>query len=122
MEPVAVELDFSQLTEDPDVPVTDESDSAYNDYVENNAWNKVIEIAFNGEQATVTGSVPGPGAASVSCAPRASGPSAASSSSCGSPDEKYRSAHPLRIRARTNTADKALSIIFKIVPPKQVRF
>ena len=59
MEPVAVELDFSQLTEAPDVPVTDESDSAYNDYVENSPWNKVISIAFDGGNATVTGSVPG---------------------------------------------------------------
>ena len=59
MEPVAVELDFSQLTEVPDVPVTDENDSAYNDYVENSPWNKVISIAFDGGNATVTGSVPG---------------------------------------------------------------
>ena len=59
MEPVAVELDFSQLTEAPDVPVTDENDSAYNDYVENSPWNKVINIAFDGGNATVTGSVPG---------------------------------------------------------------
>ena len=59
MEPVAVELDFSQLTEAPDVPVTDENDSAYNDYVENSPWNKVISIAFDGGNATVTGSVPG---------------------------------------------------------------
>lgn len=59
MEPVAVELDFSQLTETPDVPVTDENDSAYNDYVENSPWNKVINIAFDGGNATVTGSVPG---------------------------------------------------------------
>ncbi len=59
MEPVAVELDFSQLTEAPDVPVTDENDSAYNDYVENSPWNKVISIAFDGGNATITGSVPG---------------------------------------------------------------
>ena len=59
MEPEAVELDFSELTEAPDVPVTDESDSAYNDYVENSPWNKVISIAFDGGNATVTGSVPG---------------------------------------------------------------
>ena len=57
--PLAVELDFSDLAEVPDVPVTDESDSAYNDYVENSPWNKVIDIAFDGESATVSGSVPG---------------------------------------------------------------
>ena len=59
VEPVAVELDFSELTEAPDVPVTDENDSAYNDYVENSPWNKVIGIAFDGENATVSGTVPG---------------------------------------------------------------
>lgn len=59
VEPVAIELDFSALTEAPDVPVTDETDSAYNDYVENTAWNKVISIAFGGEAPVVTGSVPG---------------------------------------------------------------
>lgn len=59
IEPAAVELDFSDLAEAPDVPVTDENDSAYNDYVENSPWNKVISIAFDGESATVTGSVPG---------------------------------------------------------------
>ena len=59
VEPVEVELDFSALTEAPDVPVTDENDSAFNDYVENSPWNKVIGIAFDGENATVSGSVPG---------------------------------------------------------------
>ena len=59
LEPVAVELDFSELAEAPDVPVTNEDDSAYNDYVENSPWNKVIEINFDGENATVSGSVPG---------------------------------------------------------------
>ena len=59
VQPTAIELDFSTLTEADDVPVTDEADAAYNDYVENTAWNKVINITFNGETATVTGSVPG---------------------------------------------------------------
>lgn len=59
VEPAAVELDFSDLAEDPDIPVTDEADSAYNDYVENSPWNKVMYIDFNGENATVTGSVTG---------------------------------------------------------------
>ena len=57
--PMEVELDFSNLTEAPDVPVTDENDSTYNDYVENSPWNKVISIALDGENATVSGSVPG---------------------------------------------------------------
>ena len=59
MEPVSIELDFSDLSETPDVPVTDENDSAYNDYVENGSWNKVIEINYNGNAVTVTGTVPG---------------------------------------------------------------
>ena len=59
VEPASVELDFTALTEAPDVPVTDENDSAYNDYVENTSWSKVIEIKYNGNEAAVTGSVPG---------------------------------------------------------------
>lgn len=59
VEPVEIELDYSALSETPDTPVTDENDSAYNDYVENSPWNKVIEIAFDGDGAQITGSVPG---------------------------------------------------------------
>ena len=59
VEPASVELDFTALTEAPDVPVTDENDSAYNDYVENTSWSKVIEIEYSGDAAAVTGSVPG---------------------------------------------------------------
>ena len=59
VEPASVELDFTALTEAPDVPVTDENDSAYNDYVENSSWSKVIEIKYSGDAAAVTGSVPG---------------------------------------------------------------
>ena len=59
VEPVNIELDFSELTEAPDVPVTDETDSSYNDYVENSPWNKVINIAFEGETVSIDGSVSG---------------------------------------------------------------
>lgn len=59
VEPVEIALDYSAFIEEADVPVTDENDSAYNDYVENSPWNKVIYINFGGENATVTGSVPG---------------------------------------------------------------
>ena len=59
VEPASIELDFSALSETADVPVTDEADSAYNDYVENGSWNKVIYIDFNGLSATVTNNVPG---------------------------------------------------------------
>ena len=59
MEPVGIEMDYSDLSEAADIPVTDENDSAYNDYVENTAWNKVININFAGETVEINGSVPG---------------------------------------------------------------
>ena len=59
IQPVEIELDFSALAEAADVPVTDEADTTYNDYVENTDWNRVVNITFNGETATVDGSVPG---------------------------------------------------------------
>jgi hypothetical protein len=58
-EPVAVELDFSELSEAPDVPVTDENDSTFNDYVENTTWDKVININFGGDNVEVNGRVTG---------------------------------------------------------------
>ena len=59
VEPEAVELDFTELAETADVPVTDENDPAYNDYVENTAWDKMVQIAFDGDNVTVTGRVSG---------------------------------------------------------------
>jgi len=59
VEPQAIELDFSDLTEASDMPVLDENDEAFNDYVENSSWNKVINIHFDGNTATVTGTVAG---------------------------------------------------------------
>jgi len=59
VEPVNIELDYSELAEAADVPITDEADSAYNDYVENSSWSKVIGIHYDGNEANVTGSVPG---------------------------------------------------------------
>lgn len=59
VEPASIELDFSALVEKPDVPVTDEADEAYNDYVENTSWDQVIEIQYSGDMVTVNGSVPG---------------------------------------------------------------
>ncbi len=59
VQPVEIELDFSPLSEAPDVPVTDEDNPSYNDYVENSPWSKEIAIHFEGENATVTGSVSG---------------------------------------------------------------
>ena len=59
VEPAAVELDFTELTEAADVPVTNEADPAYNDYVENTSWGKVMNIEFADGTATVTGRVSG---------------------------------------------------------------
>ena len=59
VEPVAVELDFTELAEDADFPVTDEGNPAYNDYVENTSWDKQMFIEFIGDTATVTGRVSG---------------------------------------------------------------
>lgn len=59
VEPASVELDFTELNEVPDVPVTDENDSAYNDYVENSNWNKVVYIDFNGDNVTINNTVAG---------------------------------------------------------------
>ena len=59
VEPADVELDFSDLDEEADVPVTEENDSAYNDYVENSNWNKIIYIEFAGDDVSITGTVSG---------------------------------------------------------------
>ena len=59
VEPVGIELDYSALDEADDIPVTDENDSAYNDYVENSPWNKVIYINFDGETPSINGKVTG---------------------------------------------------------------
>ncbi len=59
IEPASIELDYSDLAEAPDVPVTDENDEAYNDYVENSSWNEVIELKYAGDDVEVTGAVPG---------------------------------------------------------------
>jgi len=57
--PETIELDYSDLSEDADVPITDESDSAYNDYLENTTWNKVVYIEYSGDEVTVTNEVSG---------------------------------------------------------------
>ena len=59
VEPASIELDYSALDEPADVVVTDENDSAYNDYVENTEWDKIVRITFNGNEATVQNSVRG---------------------------------------------------------------
>lgn len=58
-ESVSIELDYSALEEPADAVVTDVNDSAYNDYVENTEWDKIVNITFNGNEARVDGSVKG---------------------------------------------------------------
>ncbi len=57
--PAEVEIDLTDLNEAPDVPVTDENDPAYNDYVENTDWDDAISINFDGEAVVINGKVPG---------------------------------------------------------------
>lgn len=53
--PIDIDLDFSALDEVDDVPVTDETSEAYNDYEENTNWKYTINIAWDGETATLSG-------------------------------------------------------------------
>lgn len=55
IKPVDIELDFTALDEIPDTPPTDVLDPDYNDYEENSPWDYTINIAYDGEQATLSG-------------------------------------------------------------------
>ena len=59
VEPVVVAVDSTALAEQRDVVVTDPTDEAYNDYVENSTFNRILLIRYAGEQATVSGTVSG---------------------------------------------------------------
>ena len=51
--------DDSAFNEEDDVPITDENNEYYNDYVENTDFSRSITINYNGETATVEGTVSG---------------------------------------------------------------
>ena len=53
--PVEIEWDESELAEDADVPVTDPTDPAYNDYEENGTWSYTVYVAYDGDDVQVTG-------------------------------------------------------------------
>lgn len=53
--PIDIDLDFTDLDEADDVVPTDETDPAYNDYEENTNWSYTINIAYDGESATLSG-------------------------------------------------------------------
>ena len=53
--PIDIALDFTDLDEDDDIVPTDETDEAYNDYEENTEWSYTINVAYNGDEVTLTG-------------------------------------------------------------------
>lgn len=53
--PIDIALDYSPLDEPADEPATDIDDPYYNDYVENDTYDRVVHITFNGESATIDG-------------------------------------------------------------------
>ena len=53
--PIDIALDFTDLDEDDDIIPTDETDQAYNDYEENTEWSYTINVAYNGDEVTLTG-------------------------------------------------------------------
>ena len=53
--PREINLDYSALTEPAESIPDDEDAVDYGDYVENTVWVTTVNIAFNGETATVTG-------------------------------------------------------------------
>ena len=56
---IDIRWDESAFNEEDDVPITDENNEYYNDYVENTDFSRSITINYNGETATVEGTVSG---------------------------------------------------------------
>ena len=52
---IDIDFDYSPLFEDADEPITDPTDPYYNDYVENDTYDRVIYITFNGENVEIDG-------------------------------------------------------------------
>lgn len=59
IQPIEIEFDYSALAEPADEPITDVNDPYYNDYVENDTFDRVVYITYNGESATVAGEYDG---------------------------------------------------------------
>lgn len=53
--PIDIALDFSDLDESPDSPPADEADPYYNDYEETTTWGYTVNIAFDGQTASLSG-------------------------------------------------------------------
>lgn len=56
LESFDVAFDYTSLDEDSETIPTDESDSSYDDYVENSTFNQTVYISFSDGSASVTGS------------------------------------------------------------------
>ena len=55
VQPIDIQLDYSDLEEPDDVVPTDEADPAYNDYHENTDWNWTVTITYDGDTARLSG-------------------------------------------------------------------
>ena len=53
--PIDISLDFSNLAEADDTPITDPEDPFYSDYVENDTFDRIVYIHYDGNTATLTG-------------------------------------------------------------------
>ncbi|MBR1803915.1 MAG: carbohydrate-binding domain-containing protein [Muribaculaceae bacterium] len=55
IKPIDIELDYSDLDEQPDEIITDIDDPYYNDYVENDEFSRVIYIHYDGNTVSLDG-------------------------------------------------------------------
>ena len=55
IQPIEIEFDYSLLNEAADEPITDPEDPYYSDYVENDIFDRVMYITFDGDNVTVDG-------------------------------------------------------------------
>ena len=53
IQPIEIEFDYSLLNEAADEPITDPEDPYYSDYVENDTFDRVMYITFDGDNVTI---------------------------------------------------------------------
>lgn len=53
--PIDIALDFSALDEQDDTPITDENDPFFNDYVENDDFDRTVYVNYDGDHVTLSG-------------------------------------------------------------------
>ena len=53
--PIDIALDFSELDEQGDTPITDESDPFFSDYVENDKFDRIVYVHYDGSNVTLSG-------------------------------------------------------------------